>query len=192
VLCTFQYDIDLPSARSPHGAAVLVGSATSWLNLPTRSQSPRRCSPHGLRALTQVWAVHRRERKVEFSRRLLRYHACAEIDKTDRPATREEPGHRFSGNGVLLYQNTPLWSEHGSPMPFSALMLSRSTGKELLLDEFRLPAIWQRFAVPSRKAIQLEQREEDRHWCHSQGRRPILECSLSRLRLVIVSTRPSV
>jgi hypothetical protein len=32
VLYTFHYDIDLPSARSPHGAAVLMGSASSWLN----------------------------------------------------------------------------------------------------------------------------------------------------------------
>jgi hypothetical protein len=47
-------------------------------------------------------------------------------------------------NGILLYQNTPLQSEHGSRIPFSALMPSQSTGKELLLDEFRLPVIWQR------------------------------------------------
>src|SRR5271155_2829626 len=77
-----------------------MGSASSWFNLPTRSQSPRRCSPHGLRVLTRVQAVHRREKKGEFSRRLLRYHACAQIDKKDRPATREEPRHRFSGNGI--------------------------------------------------------------------------------------------
>jgi hypothetical protein len=66
VLCTFHYDIDPPSARCPHGAAVLMGSASSRLNLLTRSQSSRRYSPHGLRALTRVRAVHRRERKVEF------------------------------------------------------------------------------------------------------------------------------
>jgi len=137
-------------------------------------------------------AVHRRERKVEFSRRLLRYHACAEIDKTDRPATREEPGHGFSGNGVLLYRNTPLWSEHGSPMPFSALMPSRSTGKELLLDEFRLPAIWQRFVSCVSRPVAESHSTRAKRRRHSQGTRPILECSLSRLRLVIVSTRPSV
>src|ERR1700756_1034488 len=35
-------------------------------------------------------------------------------------------------NGILLYWNIPLWSGHGSRMPFSALMPSQSAGKRTL------------------------------------------------------------
>jgi hypothetical protein len=81
-------------ARPPCALAVLTalqsswGSASSWLNLPTRSQSSRRCSPHGLRVLIRVRAVHRREGRSNLDKTTST--SGAEIDKTDRPATREE------------------------------------------------------------------------------------------------------
>src|SRR5947199_8879476 len=54
--------------------------------------------------------------------------------------------HRtYLRNGILRYPNTPLWNERGSQTPFLALMLSHSTEKGPLLDEFKSSPISQRF-----------------------------------------------
>jgi hypothetical protein len=80
-------------AQPPYTFAVLTALQSSWL-----------------RVLTRVQAVHRRERKVEFREDYFDTMPGAEIDKTDRPATREEPGHWFSGCGrgtESSYTETP-------------------------------------------------------------------------------------